>query len=68
MTWVDSNMIRGNGVKSEKERFRLDVRGEFFTESDEVLEQASRRGCGCSVSGNVQGQGGWSPGQSDLVT
>jgi len=30
-------------------RFRLDVRGKFFTESGEVLAQAAQRGCGCHV-------------------
>ena len=31
-----------------------------------MLEQLSR-GCGCPIPGGVQGQVGWSPGQSDLV-
>jgi len=45
----------------------LDVRGKFFTESGEVLEQLPREGCGCAVPGGVQGQVGWRPGQPGLV-
>ena len=45
----------------------MDVRGKFFTESGEVLEQAAQRGCGCPVPGGVQGQVGWGPGQPGLV-
>ena len=32
-----------------------------------MLEQAAQRGCGCPVSGVVQGQVGWGPGQPGLV-
>lgn len=32
-----------------------------------MLEQAAQRGCGCSVSGGVQGQVGWGPGQPGLA-
>ena len=32
-------------------------------DSGEVLAQAAQRGCGCSIPGGVQGQGGWGPGQ-----
>jgi len=32
-----------------------------------VLKQASQRGCGCPVSGGVQGQVGWGPEQPCLV-
>ena len=45
----------------------MDIRGMFFTESGEVLEQAAQRGCGCPVPGGVQGQVGWGPGQPGLV-
>jgi len=31
-----------------------------------VLEQAAQRGCECPISGGVQGQVGWDPGQPDL--
>ena len=44
-------------------RFRLDVREKFFTMSDEVLERAVQRGCGCPVPEGVQGQVEWVPGQ-----
>jgi len=43
-------------------------RGEvFYWESGEVLEQAAQRGCGCPIPGDVQGQAGWRPVQTDLV-
>jgi len=32
-----------------------------------VLEQAAQRGCGCPISGGVQSQVGWGPGQPGLV-
>jgi len=42
------------------ERFRLDVRGNFFhSDGGEVLEQVTQKGCGCPVPGSVQGQVGW---------
>jgi len=39
--------------------------GKFLTEDDEVLAQAAQRGCGCPISGSVQGQVLWGPEQSD---
>lgn len=32
-----------------------------------TLAYACQRNCGCLISGSVQGQVGWGPGQSDLV-
>jgi len=32
-----------------------------------VLEQVAQRRCGCPISGGIQGQVGWDPGQPDLV-
>ena len=32
-----------------------------------MLAQAAQRGCGCFVSGGIQGQVGWGPGQPGLV-
>jgi len=31
------------------------------------MEQVAQRGCGCPISGGVQGQVGWGPGQPGLV-
>ena len=63
----DKSRTRANGFKLKEGRFRLDVRGKFFTMSGEVLERAARRSCGCPVPGGVQGQVGWGPGQPGLV-
>ena len=32
-----------------------------------MLAQAAQRGCGCPVTGGVQSQVGWGPGQPGLV-
>ena len=31
------------------------------------MEQVAQRGCGCLVSGDIQGQAGWGSEQSDLA-
>ena len=38
---VDNSRTNGNGKEG---RFRLDVKGKFFTKSGKVLEQAAQRG------------------------
>ena len=39
----------------------------LYYESGEVLEQTAQGGCGCPISGGVQGQIGWGTGQPGLV-
>ena len=38
-----------------------------YSEGCEALEQVSEGGCGCPMSGGIQGQAGQIPGQPDLV-
>jgi len=65
---VDNSRTRRNGLKLKEGRLRLDVRGKFFTESGEVLQQLPREGVDApSNPGGVQGQVGWGPGQPGLV-
>ena len=41
--------------------------GSFSQRDGEVLEQAAKRGCGCSVPGHVEDQVGGDHGQPGLV-
>lgn len=45
----------------------MDLGGEFFTESGEVLEQAAQRGGGFSIPGGVQNQVVWGIGEPGLA-
>ena len=36
-------------------------------EAGDMLAQAAQRGCGCPITGGVQGNAKWGPGQPDLL-
>jgi len=40
----------------------------FHSEDGDALEQVAQRGCGCPVTGDVQGQAGCGSGQPGLVS
>ena len=39
----------------------------FYSDSGEALEQVAQRSCGCPITGGIEGQIGWDPGQPRLV-
>ena len=40
----------------------------FYLKGSEALGQAAQRSFGCPIPGGIEGQVGWGPGQTDLVS
>ena len=61
-------MTRGNGFILKEGKFRLNSRKKnLYSESSETLAQSVQKSCIYPISGGVQGQVGWGPGQSDRL-
>lgn len=61
-TWTGSNSdgTKVNGFTLKEWKTKLDVNWE----AGEALEEAAPRSCGCSITGGIQGQVEWGPGQN----
>ena len=63
VTGVDSDTTRGNGSRLKEGRLGLGVKKTFFyNKCTGALAQVARRGGGCPIPGNTQGQAGWALG------
>jgi len=47
--------------------FFLDIRKNFFTQGGDTLEEVAQGGCGCSITGGIQGQARCVSGKPGLV-
>ena len=64
---VDDSRTRGNGLKINGGRFRVDIRGKFFTKREVRCWNRLPREVVDALSLSHQGQVGWDPEQPDLV-
>jgi len=64
----DSDKVRGNSLKLIEGRCNFDFRKKLCSEGGEVLGHVTQRSCGYPIAGGIQGQIGWGPEKSDLVS
>lgn len=57
-TFHENMQEKGNDINLKENRFRLDIRKQFF-KGGEVMEQVSQRHCGLPIPGGLQDQAGW---------